>query len=255
MFPGTRIAAVAAAAILSLGGCSGTTPTATPNGSVGPAPTTTGPSGSAFSLTVLPERFVGKSIGDQRVILLVTASGTASDGPVAIRATAGGERVEVEPAELEPGKVGEVTVVPAAITGEHDLIVTITATRDDVVQTEERTIPLVEGTDSEAATARGNLARFTGWLGESRPELGISDGTEWQGTPGSWVLVVTHYIFVSDAWELDMAWHVMMPPDDWIRINLRHRWTETTPSIAFEIPSAAGIGGPREIAPDDAVWR
>ena len=86
-------------------------------------------------------------------------------------------------------------------------------------------------------------------------ELGISEGTVWQGTPGSWVLIVTHYVFISADWEVDLAWHVMTPPNDWIRIQLRHRWTETAPSVAFEIPSAAGTASPREIAPDEAVWR
>lgn len=47
----------------------------------------------------------------------------------------------------------------------------------------------------------------------------------------------------------------MIAPDDWARIYLRQRWTETTPSAAFEISSVSAGGDPREIAPPDAVWR
>lgn len=231
-----------ALAVLLAAGCAG-------------ASGTPSPSGPAFELEVLPAQLVGRAIGGQWVVFLVTVTGLPADGTVAISAEAGGEPAEVEPADLEPGTVGEVTVVPAPVTGERDLAITITATRGGVTRTAGRTIPVVEGEDFEAATAAAHLARFTGWLGAHRPELGITAATAWEGTPGSWVLVVTHYVFTSEDWELDMAWHVMTPPDDWIRINLRRRWSETAPSVAFEIPSAAGTAPPREIEPDPEVWR
>ena len=191
----------------------------------------------------MPDRFIGKSIGGQRVLLLVRVSGEPGDGAVTLRAEAagaGGAAVEVEPAQLDPGTIGEVLVVPAAISGEADLTVTVTASRDGQEQRIERTVPIVEGSDGDAQIARAYLDRFIPWLATTHPELGISEGTVWQGTPGSWVLIVTHYVFISADWEVDLAWHVMTPPNDWIRIQLRHRWTETAPSVAFEIPSAAG---------------
>jgi hypothetical protein len=36
----------------------------------------------------------------------------------------------------------------------------------------------------------------------------------WEGLPGTWVLIVEHYLFFSTDWELDLSWHVMIPPDD-----------------------------------------
>lgn len=251
------ITAVAATAILVLAGCGGTAPSASPSssptGSAGPSA-----SGEALTLQLLPDRFVGKSIGGQRVLLLVTVPGDPMDGPVALRAEAtggGGAQVEVSPTELVPGQVGEVTVIPAAITGEAELALTVTGTRGGSEARAERPIPIVEGADTEAATARAHLLRFIPWLAANRPELGITEGTVWQETPGSWVLIVTHYLFLSPEWEVDLAWHVMTPPNDWIRIQLRHRWSETAPSAAFEIRSAAGSAPPSEIAPDATVWR
>ena len=257
--------AAAMAALLSISGCGGSGPSGSSSGSPTATPsatTTPGPSASsstaAFTLEVVPDRFIGKSIGGQRVLLLVRVSGDPGDGAVTLRAEAagaGGAAVEVEPAQLAPGTIGEVLVVPAPISGEADLTVTVTASRDGQEQRIERTVPIVEGSDGDAQTARAYLDRFVPWLATTHPELGISEGTVWQGTPGSWVLIVTHYVFISADWEVDLAWHVMTPPNDWIRIQLRHRWSESVPSIAFEIPSAAGSDPPRQIAPDAAVWR
>jgi hypothetical protein len=36
---------------------------------------------------------------------------------------------------------------------------------------------------------------------------------------------------------IDVYWHVMIPPYDWAKIDLRNRWTEATYSYSFEISS------------------
>lgn len=69
-------------------------------------------------------------------------------------------------------------------------------------------------------------------------------------------LVVTHYLFLSDEWEMGVSWHIMIPPSDWTRIYLRHRFDEMTPSLAFEISSRANATEPpHEIEPPDEVTR
>jgi hypothetical protein len=95
--------------------------------------------------------------------------------------------------------------------------------------------------------------RFTKWLAAERPDLGIDPDTQWQGTPGGWVHVVNHYQYFSETWELGLDWHVIVPPDDWARIHLRRRWTEATPSAAFEISSVSGGSAPHEIEPPESV--
>jgi hypothetical protein len=46
-----------------------------------------------------------------------------------------------------------------------------------------------------------------------------------------------------------MMWHVMIPPHDWARIHLRHRFTDTQYTLAFEISSLQGGDEPQEIDP------
>jgi hypothetical protein len=218
-----------------------------------PSPSSAAP-GGPFELTVAPELSVGRSIGGQRVAFLVDVSGTLTDAPVTIRGEADGATVEVEPQALVPGTIGEVTVIPAAVEAEAPLQVAIIATRGTVERRETRTLNLGPGDDSLADQAAAHLAPFVAWLATERPELGIDEDTAWEGTPGSWVLVVEHYLFFSDEWEVGLSWHVMIPPDDWARIYLRRRFEEMAPGLAFEISSVDGGGEPHEIAPE-GIWR
>lgn len=93
-------------------------------------------------------------------------------------------------------------------------------------------------------------------LAASRPELGITAQTEWKGTMVSPVwLVVSHYCFFSEEWEVHVAWHVRVAPYDRARIDLRHRFDELEPSYAFEISSVSADSEPVETEPPESVWR
>lgn len=232
-------------------GCMGgpsSPPAASPSAS--PSASQAGP----FTFTVEPTMPVGRTIGGQRVVFLVVVDGAASDGPVDVTAKAPGATVSIEPRPLVPGTVGEVTVTPGAVTSDGPLDVTIVATRGSTERIEHRTLDMAPGEDTLRPDADVHLAPFLTWLATERPEIGISDQTAWDATPGSWVLVVSHYLYFSDEWEVGLDWHVMVAPDDWTRIYLRERWTEVRPSMAFEIPSFAGGLEPREIAPPERVW-
>ena len=96
--------------------------------------------------------------------------------------------------------------------------------------------------------------KFIPWLAINHPELSITDETEWSGTiVNPKILVVMHYIFLSETWEMYVTWHVTIPPHDWTRIYLRHRFTESRPAYAFEIPSVKGQGEPQAIEVPDWV--
>lgn len=218
-----------------------------------------GPSPHQFRLDVLPASFVGQAIGGQHVVFLVSVTGSPADGPVRLTATAGAAAaVSIQPQSLTPGVVGEVTVVPNPVADGSEpvsLDVAITASRDGTDRSVERKLSVAPGTDGLATEAAAHLAPFAAWLATNRPELRIEPQTSWQATPGSWVLVVDHYAFFSKDWEVELSWHVMIPPDDWARIALRHRWSETKPSVAFEISSFSAGAEPHEIEPPEAVWR
>ena len=244
---------------LALAGC-GSGATSGPSSSSGPPPIPPSPTpaASSFNLTVAPTAFTGLIQQGAAVVLLVSVDGSPSDGPVAVTATVPGGTASVEPAQLVPGKVAEVTVTDLRCPSACDQVkaqVNITATRGATTRSESREMTLTPEANQLEAEARLHLSPFIAWLAANRPELKITPQTTWAGVPAPWVLIVEHHLFFSTDWELDLSWHVMIAPDDWSRIALRHRSTELTPSLAFQIDSVSGATTPHEIQPPDAVWR
>jgi hypothetical protein len=52
-----------------------------------------------------------------------------------------------------------------------------------------------------------------------------------------------------------VEWHVMIPPHDWAKIDLRHRFDQLAPSYAFEISSLDADNEPVLIDPPESAWR
>lgn len=214
-----------------------------------------------FTLIVEPE-FVQGVIPGQRLVMLVTIEDTSSDAPEAeVTAVAAGGQVSVDPQSIGVGEVAEVTYIADPVAGEQEvpMTMTITATRGSVVHEHEVATVVVPWEDSLAITASEILALYRPWLAETHPELGIESDTELDGTfvaPN--LLVVSHYAFFNEDWEVGVAWHIMTAPDDWAEIYLRPR-DEISPSTAFRLNSwsTALGGGAFEIeevpAPDQVV--
>ena len=69
------------------------------------------------------------------------------------------------------------------------------------------------------------------------------------------MLEVSHYLFLSESWEMGLSWHIMIAPYDWARIYLRPR-SEVAPTAAFEISSVSDpASDPWPIVPPDEVDR
>ncbi len=115
---------------------------------------------------------------------------------------------------------------------------------------------VVEGEDWRADRARELRDTFVQWLQTDAPSLGITNQTQWMGTIVSprW-LIVEHYLFFSRDWEMHVYWHVMIPPYDWARIDLRQRSTGLTPSLSYEISSVNGTAAPHLIPTPAESWR
>jgi len=212
----------------------------------------------AFSISVVPEELKGDAIAGQHCVFLVTFSeeGEEDRPPVHISATAPGAEVVIYLEDILEGQVAEVVVIPPDESVGKTMEVTITGSRGGRTDKKVVSFNVVEGEDDRQEHAEELLDRFVSWLAVNHPELGIHEGTAWNGTIVSPVwLVVSHYLFFSEEWEVHLSWHVMVPPHDWAKIDLRHRFTELEPSYAFEITSVNATGGPASIEPPETVWR
>ena len=231
------------------------------------------PTPTPFSMQVIPDQ-VKPVVPGQRCVFLVVVLDDAEDSgkgePVNISATVSGATVAVEPQVAPPGLVAEVTVIPDEGTLDKTLPVTIRSERHGLQHTETVDVvmwdgPLPEGILEgalEGAARKRDV--FVPWLAANHPELGITAETEWTATYAKVLMpVANYYLFFSEEWEMGLVFHVMIPPDDWAYIYLRHRSTEVRPSYAFEISSLAAHEEPRAIDPRDApqyldmseVWR
>lgn len=213
---------------------------------------------TAFSINVTPEQLKGESIAGQHCVFLVTITdeGEGSELPVRISATAPGAEVVIYLEDIVEGQVAEVVVIPAQASIGKNITVTITGNRDSASDEKVVSFSVAEWEDDRQEYAEMLLDRFVSWLAANHPEFGITGDTTWNGTMVSPVwLVVSHYLFFSEKWEVHIAWHIMMPPDDWATIDLRHRFDELEPSYAFKISSVNANSEPIPMEVPETVWR
>ncbi len=217
-----------------------------------------GADSAPFSVVVVPT-YVRESAPGQRCVLLVTVKdegeGRGAGKPVRISADAFGATVQIEHEEILPGEVAEVSVVPSDTMVDKNITVTVTGKRG-LVEKATATIPVVEWGNEEPELAPQIRDMFISWLEANHPELNITGQTEWSGTLVTpRFLVVTHYLYFSEEWEMHVYWHVMIEPYNWARIELRQRFKELSPSLAFEMSSYTSAPEPYAIEPPEELWR
>jgi len=211
-----------------------------------------------FHIDVIPEQLKGNSIAGQHCVFLVTIAdeGQTSEATVEISADAASAEIIIYKKAILEGQVAEVVVIPTQSSTGKSIEVTITGNRGGLTDEKVITFEVVEGEDDRQEYAVELKDKFVSWLESNHPELGITSDTEWTGTIVSpqW-LVVSHYLFFSDEWEMHVEWHIMIAPYDWVRIDLRQRFDEQKPSYAFEISSLDANSEPKPIEVPNSVWR
>ena len=78
---------------------------------------------------------------------------------------------------------------------------------------------------------------YISYLALNYPNFGINENTKWTGfTSAPMTLVVEHFLFISENWELELSRHVMIPPYDWVKVYIRPR-SQISPIWAGKIDS------------------
>jgi hypothetical protein len=97
---------------------------------------------------------------------------------------------------------------------------------------------------------------FISYLALNYPNLGIDVCTRWIGfTNAPMTLVVEHFLFLSENWELELSRHVMIPPYDWVQGYIRPR-SQISPIWAGKIDSWSDINHTvSEINPPPQIYR
>lgn len=228
-------------------------PTAAPT----PAPT------DLMTVTVLPAEVPPEArpaIPGERVCFLIQVDDRSTeDGEITFAATGDGVTIDRVPTAVpEPGGVAElwVTIGPHEGTSEKIATVEVTVTHggaDPVDWVETRSIIVYPETDSREGIAQQYFDFWIDWLASERPELGIDETTEWDSTFVSMLLIVSKYAYWSEEWEMVVAWHEMVPPDDFTEVYLRRRDSEAAYSLAFRQDSFSESSEVHEITPSDLI--
>ena len=215
--------------------------------------TTTGPTPFSMEVMTRPEKPASVEelhkgmlgMVGQRCIFLVFITEPSGYDSGSVQISALSEEkiadVQVNPQKIYAGQIAEVTVVPKIESVGTNLTITITGERSSLTRKETAWVEVIDWEDTIGPTAAEMRDKFIPWLTAEHPEFGITNETKWEGTiVNPRILVVMHYIFLSEEWEMYVTWHVMTPPNDWAKVYLRHRFNETQSSFAFEISSIEG---------------
>ena len=97
---------------------------------------------------------------------------------------------------------------------------------------------------------------FVSYLSSNKSSFGINESINWDGFDNApQILIVEHYLFRSDYWELALSRHVMIAPHDWVMIYIRPRH-QITPIWSGIIDSwSSGNHSVSEIETPSSVYR
>ncbi|MDO8361317.1 MAG: hypothetical protein Q7V88_00325 [Actinomycetota bacterium] len=181
--------------------------------------------------------FVNRVIPGERPLALVT-SGDQEGERVELTAVISldGGTVALRPASIGAGEVSEVWVDLPSTDTETPFTVTVTGTRGTTEHTVIIDATAIPGADDLAPMADQIIGVFLDELGGTVEGLPPEVAGLARGTPVAGLLVVSHYAWFTDEYEVGLSWHIMIAPDDWAEIYLRPR-DQLQPTRAFRLDS------------------
>jgi hypothetical protein len=213
-----------------------------------------------FELIVHPQFVQGALPGIPVTVLVTVHDVEGGSGEVSLSANFPAGTATVSPESIAAGEIAEVTFTAEAVDEDLETAVDVTAERGSVEHTASRSVIVMPGVDDLGPMAADLLEVFKDWLRESHPELGIGPERDFDGNVvAPRLLVVSHYLFADEEYELGLSWHVTIQPHDWAELYIRPR-DALTPTKAFKVSSwsAALEGGEvefTEVSPPEEVVR
>jgi hypothetical protein len=123
-----------------------------------------------------------------------------------------------------PSGMAEITIRPEQSTDIEVYPIMVYATRLNTTRTVRLNVEMINWPSGDPQPAMDKRDQFVAWLEAEHPEFGRFSGREWfpyMTYPG--ILVVEHWTFLDQDWEMRICFHVMIPPYDWSMILLRPR--------------------------------
>lgn len=189
-------------------------------------------------------QFVNRMVPGSRPLAIVSAlNQEGDDAELSGVSSLAGMTVSFVPVTLAAGTSAEVWVNVPEVGEDTPFTVTVTVARGDETETVTIDATAVPGTDDLADTARQIAAVFLDRVHDQVQGLPAEPTGLTNGTPVAGLLVVSHYAWFTDVYEIGLAWHIMIAPDDFAELYVRPRGS-SAPIRAFRINSwSTAVGG------------
>ncbi|MBN1697928.1 MAG: dockerin type I repeat-containing protein [Spirochaetales bacterium] len=121
-------------------------------------------------------------------------------------------------------RVAELTISPSLSTRIGEYAIDVQAADSVMTKNTGLSVDVMSWETGDPADALVKLLNFQQWLDENAPGLNLNLDMKWtyyKTYPET--LIVEHWTFLDNTWEIRLCFHVMIPPDDWSRLWVRKR--------------------------------
>ena len=118
----------------------------------------------------------------------------------------------------------EIFLYPNQTHLEKSLEVNLTVTNNEISKSCTSIVSVVNWTIEVTTEILEMQDEFILFLENNYPSFNINGSTSWESFGNApMILIVSHYLFKSECWEMELARHVTIAPHDWVKIYLRPR--------------------------------
>jgi hypothetical protein len=90
-------------------------------------------------------------------------------------------------------------------------------------------IEVIDWASKNITEVVGMRDTFVSYLSSNKSSFGINESITWESIDNApQILIVEHYLFKSEFWELALSRHVTIAPHDWVKVYIRPR-NQVTP--------------------------
>lgn len=121
-------------------------------------------------------------------------------------------------------KVLEIFLVPNSTHLNHKIEIEARVSNNNTIIKNSAFVEIITWTQRNISEVIGMRDAFISHFAINEPTFNINGSTIWNGLDNApQILIVEHYLFRSEFWEMELSRHVMIAPYDWVKVYLRPR--------------------------------
>lgn len=121
-------------------------------------------------------------------------------------------------------KVIELFVKPNSTHLNHDIEIELKFIDNEINLESFATIEVIDWAPKNITEVEIMRDTFVSYLSSNKSSFGINESILWDGFDNApQILIVEHYLFRSEFWELALSRHITIAPHDWVKVYIRPR--------------------------------